>query len=637
MQPAVPTHEKYRPEIDGLRALAVIPVILFHAGFSLFSGGFIGVDIFFVISGYLITQIIAAEIKSNSFTFARFYERRARRILPALFLVLSTCTLISWFWLLPRDMKSFSESLMSVLGFLSNVYFKKTTSYFDEASELKPLLHTWSLAVEEQYYLLFPFVLIFAMRKGMGRVLLSIGVLFIASLALSQWWVIHKPTSAFYLLWSRFWELLVGAAIALYLHQGPKKQFKSSISESGATLGLGLVLYAIFAFTKDTPFPGYWALIPVLGAGLIITFAHPQTHVGQLLARPSWVAMGLISYSAYLWHQPLFAFARHRADANPSIMLYMALILISFALAYLSWRFVETPFRKPLHFSRQKIVRYFSALFVLLFIFGWLGKKSNGFSDRANLLETHSGSTGHWDFYYDLSQFPMCTPEALAANSLYYEDLARCRQSKANTAPQIALIGDSHAEHLFPGLAKALPQHNVAVYLNKTFPFLGEEDFAAIHQHLLDSTDIKTVIIAVQWFRRVEQTKRPTPLHQELEKTILPLLAAGKQVFLAGDVPIFHFSPERCKYQRQWLGGQICGINKEEINTAQEHYMPELRQLLSTLPSVQFIDLKDLFCTEQTCSMVKENRLMYRDENHLNTQGSEHVGKLLISKYNTLK
>ena len=300
----------YRREIDGLRALAVLPVIFFHAGFPTFRGGFVGVDVFFVISGYLITTIILAELEQGKFSIINFYERRARRILPALFLVMFVCLPLAWLWLLPQEMKSFSQSLVAVSAFASNVLFWRTSGYFETAAELKPLLHTWSLAVEEQYYLLFPVFLMLTWRLGKRWIVGLLACVFVVSLAAAQWNAVAKPTATFFLLPTRGWELLVGAFVALYFSKDRNKIPAKLLCEVGGAVGFVLITYSIFAFDKQTPFPSFYALVPTIGTALIILYATQSTLVGQLLGNRVCVGVGLISYSAYLWHQPLFAFAR---------------------------------------------------------------------------------------------------------------------------------------------------------------------------------------------------------------------------------------------------------------------------------------------------------------------------------------
>jgi peptidoglycan/LPS O-acetylase OafA/YrhL len=278
---------KYRREIDGLRAVAVLPVILFHAGFSAFSGGFIGVDVFFVISGYLITTIILAEKEKGTFSLATFYERRARRILPALFFVMLCCFPFAWLWLLPSHLEDFSKSLIAVSAFSSNILFWQESGYFATAAELKPLLHTWSLAVEEQYYVLFPLFLMLMWKLRKRWILGSLVVIAMASLALAQWGAYSQPSATFFLLPTRAWELAIGALIAFYfLYRKNHVDFitaNKTISETLGILGIVLICYSIIVFDKSTPFPSFYALIPTIGTGLIIVFTTPQTLVGRLL------------------------------------------------------------------------------------------------------------------------------------------------------------------------------------------------------------------------------------------------------------------------------------------------------------------------------------------------------------------
>lgn len=369
----------YRREIDGLRALAVLPVILFHAGFEIFSGGFVGVDVFFVISGYLITTIILAELEQGKFSIVNFYERRARRILPALFLVMLVCIPFAWCWLLPSDLKDFSQSLVATSVFASNILFWRERGYFDTAAELKPLLHTWSLAVEEQYYVLFPLFLILFWKLGKRWILVTLGLVLLASLALAQWAAYAKPTAAFYLLPTRGWELLIGAFAAFYLSQPNRKDFGNGLSEFGGWLGVVLIFYAVFTYSKATPFPGFHALVPTLGTVLIILFATQQTIVGRFIGNKAFVGIGLISYSAYLWHQPLFAFARSYTFNLLSIQLTTTLIFLSFILAVMSFKYVETPFRVK---SKISQIRFFplSLIGMMFFIFvGAVGHLKDGF------------------------------------------------------------------------------------------------------------------------------------------------------------------------------------------------------------------------------------------------------------------
>ena len=330
---------QYRREIDGLRAVAVLPVILFHAGFSVFSGGYVGVDVFFIISGYLITSILISELEEERFSIARFYERRARRILPALFVVMLACLPFAYMWMFPSQLKDFAQSLVAVVFFGSNFLFWHESGYFAADAEIKPLLHTWSLAVEEQYYIVFPIFLLLAWRFGRNKMFWSVVVIAAISLLLAEWGWRNKPSANFYLAPTRAWELFAGS-ICAFLTVG--RTLKSNNVLSG--IGLAAIIFAIFTFDKNTPFPSVYALVPVVGTALIILFGRQGTLVATLLSMRVFVGIGLISYSAYLWHQPLFAFARLGSLTEPSHILMAVLAVAALLLAWVTWRWVEQPF-----------------------------------------------------------------------------------------------------------------------------------------------------------------------------------------------------------------------------------------------------------------------------------------------------
>ena len=350
-------------------------MILFHAGFELFSGGFIGVDVFFVISGYLITTILIEDIENKRFSIVNFYERRARRILPALFFVMLVCIPFAWIWMLPNQMKDFSQSLVAVSLFLSNILFYLESGYFAAVSEEKPLLHTWSLAVEEQYYILFPIFLILSWRFGKNRVFWIIVLLAALSLLLSEWSWRNKVTANFYLAPTRAWELLAGSIAAFIVQkQGVQKNNLLSV------IGLVAIFFSIFFYDQTTPFPSVYALVPVLGAVLLVLYADKDTFVAKMLSTKGFVTIGLISYSTYLWHQPLFAFARIRIIGHLSLPMILALIFLSFLLGYLSWKFVENPFRRKI-FKQNKIFIIYAFALLIFIIIGTAGQKLNGFSE----------------------------------------------------------------------------------------------------------------------------------------------------------------------------------------------------------------------------------------------------------------
>ncbi|MGI5310482.1 acyltransferase family protein [Rheinheimera sp. WS51] len=348
---------QYRREVDGLRAVAVMPVLFFHANFSLFSGGYVGVDVFFVISGYLITSILLNDISKDQFSLVTFYERRARRILPALFTVILFSSILAWQWLLPSDLINFSQSVIAVVLFVSNIFFWLDINYFDTAVELKPLLHTWSLAVEEQYYILFPPALWLMWRFCRSWLLIVLIFIFTVSLMGAEYASRYMPSANFYLVPTRIWEIMAGSLLAWY-HFKPIKQLNDKvnsvlIANIFSTLGLGFIIYSIVVFDSTTPFPGIYALIPVIGSVLVLHFASKKTVVGRLLSTKAFVGIGLVSYSIYLWHQPLFSFARIRSLHEPSINVFIVLIFLTLAFSYFSWRFIEAPFRNKQKYATK--------------------------------------------------------------------------------------------------------------------------------------------------------------------------------------------------------------------------------------------------------------------------------------------
>ncbi|MEO8247967.1 MAG: acyltransferase family protein [Burkholderiales bacterium] len=445
---------KYRREIDGLRALAVIPVILFHAGFEGFSGGFVGVDIFFVISGYLITSLIIEEKQAGTFTLSGFYERRARRILPALFLVMLASLPAAWIWLFPADMQNFSQSLVAVATFVANIFFWNTSEYFGPDAELRPLLHTWSLGVEEQFYVLFPMLLLILWGLGKRWAQVALAVLAMASLAAALIGASAFPEAAFFLLPTRAWELLAGALIAFYFSLSTNRRDRPMLSQSASSIGLVLILLAIVVF-GDNVDPGLHTLAPVLGACLVILFATPETWVGRLLAGKWVVGIGLISYSAYLWHQPLFAFARHASLEKPGISLMAALAVASLGLAAVSTRYVETPFRDRRRVGRRTGMASAALCMVVLLSAGIAGSATGGFKARFSESQLKILSFLRYD-YFGMYRDGKC----LLTQDQGYKDFApEC--AAADGASGLLIWGDSHAaalsfglRHLHPGVTQ---------------------------------------------------------------------------------------------------------------------------------------------------------------------------------------
>lgn len=619
----------YRREIDGLRALAVLPVILFHAGFETFSGGFVGVDVFFVISGYLITTIILAELELGKFSIANFYERRARRILPALFFVMLACIPFAWFWLLPGDMKDFSQSLVAVSVFASNILFWRESGYFDTVTELKPLLHTWSLALEEQYYLLFPLFLMLLWRLGKRWILVMLGLVFVASLAAAHWGLSAEPTAAFYLLPTRGWELLIGAFAAFYLSQGDRKDFGKGLSEFGGWLGVALVLYAVFAFSKTTPFPGFYALVPTIGTVLVILFATKETSVGRFVGNRAFVGIGLVSYSAYLWHQPLFAFARQRSLSEPSGSVFLVLSVLAIALAYLSWRYIEAPFRNKLVIKKASVFRFAGVGTVLFASLGLLGHRADGFKGRLPDSAKFSGDfmptvSNGWCFY------------AIDANSSleYGADGLKCAVGDKESQRKGILFGDSYAGHYEPLWNVAGMDAGVsvsAVTTNWCYPSLNDEytgprSSRALDQclfnrrFLVDSiSGFDFVVLSASWGSVLSKD-----LFEGVLEAIEYLSSNVRVVVLMAAPKSFDANPLN-EYKRSVWRNYEFDIGK--IGTSRDSAAARansiLREYSSQFGNVIFVERESLFAINGVASDTTSEGIPFSlDGGHISTYGS---------------
>lgn len=428
-----------------------MPVILFHAGVGAFSGGYVGVDIFFVISGYLIASIILADLSEGRFSLLEFYERRARRILPALFFIAILCIPFAWWLLLPGDLQNFAQSLVAVATFSSNILFWLESGYFDTAADLKPLLHTWSLAVEEQYYLFFPILLAILWKGGMRWVWTAMGVLFAVSFAISAWGVENSPVATFYLLPTRGWELLAGVCIALAMKgELPGHLRNRTLNDALSISGLLLIAVAILAFDEQTAFPGPSALLPVAGTAMVILFAQHGTLVQGLLSTRILVGVGLISYSAYLWHHPIFAFAKYRSVDALSDATTAILFLMTWPLAYASWRYVERPMRNRRFLTRNTILTFSAVGVAALAALGFYGHVSGGMPSRLDARQApmyEALELARKERIQNILSGTCHFNEKGAFRKLGdFVDHWSCRSPKTESGrPEILVFGDSHS------------------------------------------------------------------------------------------------------------------------------------------------------------------------------------------------
>ncbi len=645
----------YRREIDGLRALAVLPVILFHAGFQSFRGGFVGVDVFFVISGYLITTIILTELEQGRFSIINFYERRARRILPALFLVMFVCLPFAWLWLLPEDMKSFSQSLVAVSVFASNVLFWKKSGYFDTAAEFKPLLHTWSLAVEEQYYVFFPIFLVLSWRLGKSKICGLLAIVFVVSLAVAQWASLAEPEAGFYLLPTRGWELLVGVFIAFFVTSSPNVCIPTHIRDVGGFIGLALIVYAIFAFDKETPFPSLYTLAPTIGTALLIVCAMQGTIICRLLGNKILVGIGLVSYSSYLWHQPLLSFARHLSLGEPSKVLRGGLAALSLALGYLSWKCVELPFRNKNFVSRQAVVFCgLAGAFFFLFV-GlaghvfyerykqiWLSTQTQEVRATFRVIEEAQGSLNYRQFVGKKRGDGECRFNVERLTTEIEEEILSCFKKHGKG---VVILGDSHAIDLFSiSLSSSQEPFLIGVTQIKCRPHSSEPQcqYEGFLSFVKKHPDVFTGVIYEQagiYFLTQGNRSSTRKIFSEvpLDGSVTEVSVSERPVRA-----VYDYLTELSKYVKVvWVGARIephispktilnkgCAYpyalrtNQKEVFDGLDNF---IENLVAGNSSIKFVSQQTLFNFEFPKDFMNCEQLFWVDGDHLSLSGIKNV------------
>jgi peptidoglycan/LPS O-acetylase OafA/YrhL len=603
---------KYRAEIDGLRALAVVPVILFHAGFELFSGGFVGVDVFFVISGYLITSILIEDIENQRFSLVSFYERRVRRILPALFCVMLVCIPFAWMWMLPSQMKDFSQSLVAVSLFASNVLFWRKSGYFDAAGEEKPLLHTWSLAVEEQYYVLFPIFLFLAWRYGKERVFWMIVVMASISLLLSEWGWRNNATANFYLAPTRAWELFAGS-IAAFIVQ------KNGVRRNNylALLGLVAIIFSIFYYDETIPFPSVYALVPVLGVVLLVLYADKETLAARLLSTKAFVGIGLISYSAYLWHYPLLAYLR-LIQFEDSLSLASILLFLSttFLLSIFTWWYVEKPFRMR-KLNRIRIILLLIP-FLIFNVFHLVSLSSDGFSTRLTEVELN--------FNKFLSNDT--TQEFLEASfKNEFQDVSKTK---------ILIIGDSFASDVFAGFQTKL-NNNIDAY---EFAFVS---IPRRCKNVLSSTPNIDKEIALSDAHCLSQSRvGDIEVDYLIETADIVIVRSLWDTFPTEQMPIMYdyindLNPGRVVFIGSQIFGEIRFNSLFKIRTIRRSFSETyaydagpnnsvgidslIARSKALMSGRNYLDAQSVFCSEQCVLLTQQGIPLTSDGYHLTAEG----------------
>lgn len=634
---------KYRPDIDGLRAIAIISVVLYHAFPDHFLGGFVGVDIFFVISGYLISKIIFGGLRSGHFSVYEFYERRIRRIFPALITVLLAVLIVGWFSLLSDDFAGTLKHIYRATTFTSNFLLQRESGYFDVAAETKPLLHLWSLSIEEQFYLLCPIFLYFLWgnKKALPIVLI---ILIIASFTLNVVYVHIDRSAAFYFPFSRFFELLIGVLFAyLQLYPpspkiiGPLSLPQPLASNVVSCVGVTLLGLSFLLINKNSLFPGWQVLMPVFGA-LLIILAGPQATFNKVIfSNRVMVGVGLISYPLYLWHWPLLSFSRIYYGGEPPKEIIAILLIIAFLLAWGTYYFLEKPIRHRFK-SRPRIVVWGLVLgLVLLGVLGWLGKNAQGYPKRFPAQEAKLSSLS----------WPESQNWQPACRKLYPAH-QYCLATKIDTPPSAVIIGDSHANHFYWGLSEYYKKHNqnllnlgqsqCGTFLDMS---LGPpswncyQSMKGIFEYILHTSSIKTVYLSFHhsgYFSdqlilkdmrgEIDHADNYSNVRDALARTISELQKADKSVVLIFDLPDLTNDPMRamkkCFYANFFNQQKRCDYS--DLTFVDDYQMYE-KLIIDVQKRVKFeVFRSDKYLDNFPMDLAGD--FTYRDPHHLSMKGS---------------
>jgi peptidoglycan/LPS O-acetylase OafA/YrhL len=613
----------YRREVDGLRAIAILSVVFFHADIFSLPGGFFGVDIFFVISGYLITKILLNEMQVGSFSLVSFLDRRIRRISPALFLVTVTSVLLAWAILLPGDLIDFSKSLLAIPAFLSNFVFWRQSGYFDTASELKPLLHTWSLAVEGQFYLFLPLFLIFLNRVKSRTIK---GLAFVSLLLLSFYASTKEGAASFYLLPFRVWELLLGTLVAKLEFEEKLFKDRMPIKEILSALGLGSMFYAIAQFDSASIHQG-GALLPVVGAAMVIAFSGGTKFVGRLLSLRLFVGIGLISYSLYLWHYPLLVFSRHFFDKKPEQGVLYGLLATIFRLAWLTWKFVEGPARSPHFLQRKKLYSVLGVGMLVIVYSGIYIQYSEGLLSRYSEIDRKILKMTNKDFGdYVETRFNLIADRS-------FDD--------RDPRLKVLIVGDSFAQDMVNVVQET--------YLN------DQMQLAAFHIAAqcgnLNVSDNLEPLLEPEWLKYCKN------LGWYRNQILKNLLVEADEIWLVSSWTAWQAPkvPESVRNIQNEYGKRvlvfgtkqfgsvslrkIIGFSKDERQQLRNPILPEAIAINNVLriglSEDVFIDTLEIFCRKsEACALFDQNgRLISYDGSHLTQAGARFLGERLGKNY----
>jgi peptidoglycan/LPS O-acetylase OafA/YrhL len=643
---------RYRPDIDGLRAVAVVPVVLYHNGLG-FPGGYVGVDIFFVISGFLITKIIYTLVTEGKFSFVEFYDRRIRRLFPALFVMLLAVAVWSITYLIWLDLSDFGLSLAAATTYVSNLYFYYDTSgYFSEDVRTMPLLHTWSLAVEEQFYIVMPFAL-FALASALARRwhVLVLGAVSVASFVFCVQLTAHKPEAAFYLLPARAWELGVGGLLAIGAFE-PRNRWARELL---AVAGLAAILFAIFQFSDETPFPGWRVAIPTLGTVAILSAGRSGSLVNRVLATTPFTFIGKVSYSFYLWHWPVILAFTYGALNPTSLETSLLSVVISFALAVASWRYVERPFRERRLLPDAKSLFTGAALAsaatvglgLLLYVGGGLPRRHS-----AEILALGPNVAQRQP---SRPECHMVTPQRVAANRL-------CIRGAPGIPPTFILVGDSHAYALSDGLFAAARNRGVAgvhftagdfAPLPGRLPLFGAEPDTltpALVTYLRQHPNLRTIVLTAWWSYHATgrsyrtrpnifvdqgydgsgEAYNPIAFRHGLDRFIKAF--PDRNFIILDDGPSGAALHPREYARVLYASGSTPapGLPRATADAQRASYEPILKAVAAANRNVVYVPVLRRLCGPNICPLfLPDGVLQYRDGDHLSRTGSERLAPAL--------
>ncbi len=635
-------HPKYRPDIDGLRAIAVLSVVVFHAFPEWIPGGFIGVDIFFVISGYLISTIIFENIDKGNFSFPDFYSRRIRRIFPALLLVLTSCYLVGWFTLLADEYMQLGKHMVGGAIFISNFFLWNESGYFDNIADTKPLLHLWSLGIEEQFYIVWP-VLLWLTWKRRANFLTITLLIALISFVINIATVYTNPVAAFYSPLSRFWELLIGASLAyIVLDEKDLANHWGKSSDSISIIGLSLFIIGVVLLSKSSIFPGWWALLPTLGGAFLI-FAGPNAWVNRnILSNRILVWLGLISFPLYLWHWPLLSFA-HIIQNNVSVGLRFFLVVASIGLAWLTYRFVESPIRKG---GRNRLkVTTLVLLMIGVGYAGWSANKREGLEFRyRKMIVIKPEQLRDLTKWEDKGMYPTgaCNP------GFIYPEAHICAQTKNNELPDMVVFGDSHAFSAYWGISKSFGDagHNV-ILIGKgsgCLPLINQPNIEC--RDLIDKQidwingekNIKTVFISFRNpIANSASSAEISSFKKMMRDTFQKFQDNHKKVVFLLSVPEARVNPRLCVGDLPFSRA----INKEQCNFSEQRelekqavYRNTVFEVLKSYPNIVVFDPATVLCKNSQCSINSDETIMWMDDNHISESASYIQGQKIFLHLN---